>query len=84
MPFGFHPLWLVALLVIVLIVFGPGKLPELGGALGRGIQEFRKASNEIREEVSRSVSQPESTSGATDSSSGAAEQRKTEAETRQS
>jgi sec-independent protein translocase protein TatA len=29
--------------VIALVVFGPGKLPEVGKALGKGIQEFRKA-----------------------------------------
>lgn len=32
---------LIILLVVVLIVFGAGKLPEVGGALGRGIREFR-------------------------------------------
>jgi sec-independent protein translocase protein TatA len=43
MPFmsDFHPLFLVGLLVIVLIVFGPGKIPQLGGALGRGLRNFR-------------------------------------------
>ena len=43
MPFGLHPLWAVALLVIVLILFGVGRLPSVGGALGRGISEFRKS-----------------------------------------
>lgn len=56
MPFGFHPFWLVILLVIVLIVFGPGKLPELGGAIGKGIREFRKASDQVRDEVMASTS----------------------------
>ena len=37
---------LVLLLVIVVIIFGVGKLPEVGGALGKGIREFRKASTE--------------------------------------
>ena len=35
MGLPFHPLWLIILLAIVLIIFGPGKLPELGGAVGR-------------------------------------------------
>lgn len=35
----------VVLLVIALIIFGPGKLPELGKALGRGIKEFKSATN---------------------------------------
>ncbi|HEY4889776.1 MAG TPA: twin-arginine translocase TatA/TatE family subunit [Candidatus Dormibacteraeota bacterium] len=43
MPFGLHPLWAVVLLVVVLILFGVGRLPSIGGALGRGISEFRKS-----------------------------------------
>jgi sec-independent protein translocase protein TatA len=39
----FHPLWAVALVVIVLIVFGVGRLPSVGGALGRGISDFRRS-----------------------------------------
>jgi sec-independent protein translocase protein TatA len=42
MPFGLHPLWAVALLVIVLILFGVGRLPSVGGSMGRGIKEFRQ------------------------------------------
>ena len=53
-----HPLWIVALLVIVLIVFGPGKLPELGGAIGKGLREFRRATSELTSEVTR-ASAPE-------------------------
>lgn len=36
---------LLIILVIVLIIFGAGKISEIGGALGRGISEFRKNSN---------------------------------------
>ena len=35
----------------ILIFFGPSKLPELGKALGKGIQEFKKASRELTESV---------------------------------
>ena len=35
------PTVLVIVLVIVLIIFGPGKLPDLGRSLGRGIKEFK-------------------------------------------
>jgi sec-independent protein translocase protein TatA len=64
MPFGgFHWTYLLALLIIVLIIFGPGKLPELGAGLGRAMQEFRKASSELKDEVSRATtSEPESKS----------------------
>ncbi len=44
--------WEIALiLVIILIVFGVGRLPQVGGAIGRGIRSFRKAqSGEVDEE----------------------------------
>ncbi len=39
------PLELVLILLIVIVIFGAGKISELGGALGRGIREFRQAVN---------------------------------------
>jgi len=39
----FSPMHLIVLLVIVLIIFGPGKLPELGNSLGKSIKNFKKA-----------------------------------------
>ncbi len=44
------PMELTIILVIVLVVFGAGKISEVGGALGRGIREFRKASDGTYEE----------------------------------
>ena len=38
-----QPTHLVLILLIVLIIFGPGKLPELGKTLGSGIREFRES-----------------------------------------
>ncbi len=43
MPFRMGPLEIGLILVIVLIVFGAGKLPQVGAALGKGIREVRKA-----------------------------------------
>jgi len=43
--FNFSMPELALVLVIALVVFGPGKLPEVGKALGRGIQEFKKATS---------------------------------------
>jgi sec-independent protein translocase protein TatA len=43
------PLELVIVLVIALIVLGPGKLPDVGAALGKGIREFRKASSDLQD-----------------------------------
>jgi sec-independent protein translocase protein TatA len=40
---------LVIVLIIVVIIFGVGKLPEIGSALGRGIKNFKKSMNEQNE-----------------------------------
>jgi len=41
--FGIGVPELVVILVIALVIFGPGKLPEIGSALGKGIRDFKKA-----------------------------------------
>lgn len=41
--FGLGATELIVILVVGLLVFGPGRLPEIGGALGKGIKDFRKA-----------------------------------------
>lgn len=43
MPFGMGELLII--LVIVLLIFGAGKLPQIGDALGRSIKNFKRASN---------------------------------------
>jgi sec-independent protein translocase protein TatA len=47
--FGIGMPELLIILVIILIIFGAGKLPEIGGALGRGIKNFKKATHEPNE-----------------------------------
>ena len=47
----------VILLVIVLIVFGVGRLPEIGGAIGKSIREFREASKD-ENKLDKSAEQP--------------------------
>ena len=44
--FGIGMPELILILVIILIVFGAGKLPEIGGAIGKSIKNFKKASKE--------------------------------------
>ena len=46
---------LIIILVIVLIIFGPRKLPELGRSLGKSIGEFKKASNELRSTLEEEI-----------------------------
>jgi sec-independent protein translocase protein TatA len=38
---------LLLVLMVVLLVFGPGKLPEIGSALGRSLKEFRQATRDV-------------------------------------
>ena len=51
----FHWFYIVGLLVIVLIIFGPGRLPELGGAVGKAMKEFRKATTELTNDMTSAV-----------------------------
>jgi sec-independent protein translocase protein TatA len=46
---------LILLLTLVLIVFGPGKLPEIGKAVGKGMKEFRRASSDLEETLKGEV-----------------------------
>ncbi len=39
----FQPMHLIVILVIVLVIFGPGRLPELGAGIGKGLRELKKA-----------------------------------------
>jgi len=51
MPFNIGPFELLLVLVLALLILGPGKLPEVGNALGRTIREFRKATTEVEDAV---------------------------------
>jgi sec-independent protein translocase protein TatA len=49
MPFNIGPGEIILFLAIALLLLGPGKLPEVGSALGKTIREFRKASTDVQE-----------------------------------
>ena len=55
----FAPSHLLVLLVIVLIIFGPSKLGDVGGALGKAIRDFKKAMNDPAEPESKPVAKVE-------------------------
>ncbi len=50
---------LLVIFVIALVVFGPRKLPELGRSLGRGIAEFKKATNELQNTLEQEINADE-------------------------
>jgi TatA/E family protein of Tat protein translocase len=58
MPFNIGPGELIIVLIIALIVVGPGKLPDVGSALGRSIREFRKAATDVKESTSLETTAP--------------------------
>lgn len=46
LPGVIEPWHLVLILIIALVIFGPGKLGDIGGSLGRGIREFKSSMND--------------------------------------
>ena len=57
MPFRMGPLEIGLIVLVILIVFGAGKLPQVGGAIGKGLRSFRKG--QAGEEVSEGEEEPE-------------------------
>ena len=51
-PGGFE---IVVILLIVLLLYGGKKLPELARGLGEGIKEFKKASNDVKEDIKKEI-----------------------------
>lgn len=66
---GLGPLGVPELLIIafiILLVFGVGRLPEVGGALGKGIREFRRASSDDDKPATDASASPGPSAGAAD------------------
>jgi sec-independent protein translocase protein TatA len=64
MPFGIGPLEIVIVLVVVLLIFGPKRLPDLGRSLGSGMREFKdsvtgKDKDELPESPTAAEPRPE-------------------------
>jgi sec-independent protein translocase protein TatA len=65
-PLGFNEILII--MIIVLLLFGGRKIPELMRGLGRGIREFNEAKNNVRKEIEEGVSDKDRTTTTTTSS----------------
>lgn len=52
---------LIIILIIVLIIFGAKKLPEIGGGLGKGIRNFRDATSKVDKEDQKKIDKEQTT-----------------------
>ena len=59
----------IVIFIIALVIFGPRKLPELGRSLGRGIAEFKNATNELQNTLNQEIKADEQRSKAVASAS---------------
>jgi sec-independent protein translocase protein TatA len=53
MPFNLGPMEMIFVMVVLLLLFGAKRLPELGSGLGKGIREFKRSMTDIKAEVQR-------------------------------
>lgn len=53
--FNIGPTEMILILIVALVVFGPGKLPEVGKAVGKTVREFKSAVNKIDEDIKKEV-----------------------------
>jgi sec-independent protein translocase protein TatA len=58
MPFGLQPTHLIIIAVVALIIFGPSRLPEIGRAVGKTLNEFRAATKEMTQTLQEEVTKP--------------------------
>jgi TatA/E family protein of Tat protein translocase len=58
MPFNIGPGELILILIIALVVLGPGKLPDVANSLGKSVREFRKAATDISDAGKMDVPPP--------------------------
>lgn len=67
--FGFHPLYVVILLALALIIFGPSRLPKMGAQMGRMLREFNAAREGLTQQMRDAFEENEDSDTDTDSSS---------------
>ena len=60
--FGLGPTELIIIFVVILLVFGPKRLPEMGRSLGQAIREFRSAGRELQRDLTEALEEDETPS----------------------
>lgn len=70
--FGLGIWELLAIFMVVLLLFGAKRLPEIGGSLGKGIREFKDSLSEVEKEVKKEISSPPDDESGSSSASGSA------------
>jgi sec-independent protein translocase protein TatA len=55
MPFSLGPTEMIFIMVVLLLIFGAKRLPELGSGLGKGIREFKRSMKDINSEIERAT-----------------------------
>lgn len=58
MPFRLGPIELILILVVVMLLFGVGKLPQVGQAMGKAVRQFRQTQNEAFEDADAEAQKP--------------------------
>jgi sec-independent protein translocase protein TatA len=58
MPFNLGPMEMVFVMVVLLLIFGAKRLPELGSGLGKGIREFKRTMRDVETSVTEQVTPP--------------------------
>ena len=59
--FGMGGMEIMVIMIVALIIFGPGKLPEIGAQVGKAVRDFRRTTNELTREFNDSTSEIRST-----------------------
>jgi len=59
--FGLGIWELLAIFMVILLLFGAKRLPEIGGSLGKGIREFKDSVSQVENEVKKGISSPQDT-----------------------
>ncbi len=59
MPFGLGPVEMISIFLVVLLLFGAKRLPEIGTSLGKGIREFKSSVSEVRTSVTAAQTEKE-------------------------